>query len=62
MSLEPAGWGTKVTVEADVAPPARPSLWDRLRGRRPPEPVDAEAVLAGALDDLGAAHRRPSIR
>jgi hypothetical protein len=59
VSLEPSGWGTKVTLAAEVAPPPRASLWDRLRGRRPaPVAVDADAVMTAVLDDLGSDSRR----
>src|SRR4051794_35431967 len=70
--LEPAGWGTKVTLEADVARPPEPPrrrLWARLLRRRPlpaPAPAirdeDALTILTGVLDALGRAHHRPFSR
>jgi hypothetical protein len=59
VELEPAGWGTKVTLATEVAPPPRASLWDRLRRRRPePVAVDADAVMTAVLDHLGSDSRR----
>ncbi len=70
--LEPSGWGTKVTLEADVARPPEPpvpGLWARLLRRRAPAPParalcdeDALTVLTGVLDALGRAHHRPFSR
>ena len=97
VALEPAGWGTRVTltarVETDAArgpdaepaaeaqPPPRRRWWWPFGPRRgeapaaapPPEPGRAPtedeadagraaAVLAGVLDDLGAARHRPFSR
>jgi hypothetical protein len=95
VQLEPSGWGTKVTITAELAagepetpaspPPApedvRAGFFARLFGRRraaepveepEPEPVAPEppgldgdraaSILAGVLDDLGAAHHRPFSR
>ena len=76
--LEPAGWGTRVTLTAEPASgddpepepePAR-GLWTRLFRRRPepepappqPDPDDGVATLTGVLDTLGAAHHRPFSR
>ena len=68
VELEPAGWGTKVTLgAAPEAPPAPPApLIARLAfWRRPPGPAPAaevEPVLENALEALGAAQRRPFSR
>jgi hypothetical protein len=76
--LDPAGWGTRVTLTAEpvaaaapvaAAEPAR-GLWARLLRRRParepapppPDPQDGVATLTGVLDTLGAAHHRPFSR
>lgn len=63
--LEPAGWGTRVTLTADVEEQvARLGLWARLRGRKPepPKHPDIERRLAQLLDHLGSAHRKPFSR
>ena len=69
--LEPSGWGTKVTLGADVARPPEPplpGLWARLLRRRPAAPPpavgDDEAllVLTGVLDEIGRARHRPFSR
>jgi hypothetical protein len=63
--LEPAGWGTKVTLTAEVEQEvAKHGFWMRLRGNQPPAPAqdDLEAKLSAVLDDLGSAHRRPFSR
>lgn len=60
--LEPAGWGTRVILTADVA---EATAWPGLlrRFRRPPDPgpspPDLERRLHGLLDALGADHRKP---
>jgi len=64
--LEPAGWGTKVTLTADVEEHvAEVGLWARLRGHKP-EPIsalpDMEGKLTELLDSLGSAHRKPFVR
>ena len=64
--LEPAGWGTKVTLTAEVEEQvAEIGLWARLRGYKP-EAVsqlpDMEAKLTELLDSLGSAHRKPFTR
>jgi hypothetical protein len=64
--LEPAGWGTKVTLTADTEEQvAAQGFWARLRGE--PEPVTGrheqlEERLSEVLDDLGSAHKRPFSR
>ncbi len=68
-ALEPSGWGTRVTLTAEVEElepeVARLGFWARLRGERPPEPPPRpsaegmEAALERLLDDLGSAHRKP---
>ena len=63
--LEPSGWGTKVTLTADVEDVvARQGLWARLRGEPPPAPShpDIEARLGEVLDHLGSAHKKPFAR
>jgi hypothetical protein len=64
--LEPAGWGTKVTLTAEVEEQvAEVGLWARLRGYKP-EPIstlpDMESKLTELLDSLGSAHRKPFVR
>ncbi len=62
--LEIAGWGTKVTLTAELEEEvAELGLLARLRGRRPrpPDGRELERRLARLLEDLGAAHRRPFI-
>lgn len=70
-ALEPSGWGTKVTLTAEVAERERQAaavgFWGRLRGdethRPAPEPfADLEQRLEQLLDSLGAAHRKPFTR
>jgi hypothetical protein len=72
--LEPTGWGTRLTLTAEVEEEvsqlepkvAGLGLWARLRGG-PPPPVPAPApreqdlqrAFERLLDDLGSAHRRP---
>jgi hypothetical protein len=74
-TLEPSGWGTKVTLRAEIEVQvaqieeqvARVGLWARIRGVRlevppPPEPPrteELEQTLERLLDDLGSAHKRP---
>jgi hypothetical protein len=64
--LEPAGWGTKVTLTAEVEElVAEVGLWARLRGYKP-DPIsalpDMESKLTELLDSLGSAHRKPFVR
>jgi hypothetical protein len=63
--LEPAGWGTKVTLTAETEEGVADfGFWSRLWG----EPMMAsrhgnmEAKLESVLDDLGSAHRKPFVR
>jgi hypothetical protein len=74
-TLEPSGWGTKVTLRAEIEEQvrelepqvARIGFWARLRGVEPPAPRapeppphrDLERTLEQLLDDLGSAHRKP---
>jgi hypothetical protein len=63
--LEPAGWGTKVTLTAETEEQvAKAGFWGRLRGA--PEPkqdhVELEEKLSEVLDSLGSAHKRPFSR
>jgi hypothetical protein len=62
--LEPAGWGTKVTLTAETEEQvASVGFWGRLRGG--PEPKsrdDLEERLSEVLDDLGRPHKRPFSR
>jgi hypothetical protein len=63
--LEPAGWGTKVTLTAETEEQvAKAGFWGRLRGA--PEPAsghaELEEKLSKVLDSLGAAHKRPFSR
>ena len=63
--IEPAGWGTKLTLIAEVEEQvADLGFWARVRGEQPPSPRHAgiEERLTGLLDDLGAAHKRPFSR
>jgi hypothetical protein len=63
--LEPAGWGTKLTLTADVEDHvAELGFWARMRGElpAPPKHPDIERKLTDLLDDLGSAHRKPFLR
>jgi hypothetical protein len=63
--LEPSGWGTRVTLTAEVEERvAELGLWARMRGVQlaPPSHGDIERRLEGLLDDLGSAHRKPFSR
>jgi hypothetical protein len=65
VNLEPSGWGTKVTLTAEVEEAvAELGVWARLRGERPPPPrhPDLEERFSALLDDLGSAHRKPFAR
>jgi hypothetical protein len=60
--IEPSGWGTKVTLTAEVEEQvAEVGLWARMRGIEPPAPrhADLERRLESLLDDLGSAHKKP---
>ena len=64
-TIEPAGWGTKLTLTAEVEEQvAELGFWQRVRGEGPPAPrhADIEERLTGLLDDLGSAHKRPFSR
>ena len=63
--LEPAGWGTKVTLTAETEEQvAAQGFWARLRGEGEPETghEQLEERLSEVLDDLGSAHKRPFSR
>jgi hypothetical protein len=64
--LEPAGWGTKLTLTAEVEElVAKVGFWARLRGMKPdsvPRHPDMEQKLTELLDSLGSAHRKPFVR
>jgi hypothetical protein len=64
--LEPAGWGTKLTLTAEVEEQvAEVGLWARLRGASlvsVPKHPDMEQKLTELLDSLGSAHRKPFVR
>ena len=62
--LEPAGWGTKVTLTAETEEQvAKAGFWGRMRT---PEPAarhdELEEKLSEVLDSLGSAHKRPFSR
>jgi hypothetical protein len=61
--LEPAGWGTKLTLTAEVEElVADLGFWARMRGMEPdpiPRHPDMEERLTELLDSLGSAHRKP---
>jgi hypothetical protein len=62
--LEPAGWGTRVTLTAETEEQvARVGFWARLRGtpRRQPD-GQLEERLSEVLDDLAFPHKRPFSR
>jgi hypothetical protein len=64
-TLEPAGWGTKVTLTAEIEEVvATFGFWGRLRGAPGVEPRHdgLEERLNELLDSLGSAHRRPFSR
>ena len=64
-TLEPAGWGTKVTLTAETEEQvATAGFWGRLRGPAQVEPKHAqlEEKLSEVLDSLGSAHKRPFSR
>jgi hypothetical protein len=65
VTLEPAGWGTKVKLTAEVEEQvASVGFWGRLRGTQVDEPQhsDMEDKLGDLLDSLGSAHRKPFTR
>ena len=65
--LEPAGWGTKVTLTAEFEEQvAAYGFWAKLRGgaptAEPPSQESLEERLNELLDSLGSAHKRPFSR
>lgn len=65
--LEPTGWGTKVTLTAEVEEAvASFGVWARLRGGPTPPQAASHSELARRLEELleelGAAHRKPFTR
>jgi hypothetical protein len=62
--LEPAGWGTKVTLTAETEEQvARAGFWGRLRsGQAPAAHAQIEERLSEVLDDLAFPHKRPFSR
>jgi hypothetical protein len=62
--LEPAGWGTKVTLTAETEEQvARAGFWGRLRAPEvAPKHSELEEKLSEVLDTLGSAHKRPFSR
>ena len=63
--LEPAGWGTKVTLTAETEEQvARVGFWGRLRGdgEQPGAHEELEERLSQVLDDLAFPHKRPFSR
>jgi hypothetical protein len=64
-TLEPAGWGTKVTLTAETEEQvAKAGFWGKLRGapETPGEHDELEEKLSEVLDELGSAHKRPFSR
>lgn len=65
VALEPSGWGTKVTLTAEVEEQvAAAGFWGRFRAPPAEEPKhsDMDEKLDGLLDDLGFAHKKPFSR
>jgi hypothetical protein len=65
VTLEPSGWGTKVTLTAEVEEQvAEAGFWGRWRRPEPEETKhpDMEEKLDGLLDHLGFAQKRPFSR
>ena len=62
--LEPAGWGTKVTLTAETEEQvAKAGFWGRIRTPEPAERhAELEEKLSEVLDSLGSAHKRPFSR
>jgi len=63
--IEPTGWGTKLTLTAEVEEQvADAGTWSRPRREDPPPPAhpDLEQKLEALLDDLGGAHKQPFSR
>lgn len=63
-TLEPAGWGTKVTLTAETEERvAAAGFWGRLRKPEAEQRHDElEEKLSEVLDSLGSAHKRPFSR
>ena len=59
--LEPAGWGTKVTLTAETEEQvAKAGFWGRLRGGDAEPPQETlEEKLSEVLDSLAFPHKRP---
>ncbi len=65
VEIEASGWGTKVTLTAEVEDVvARQGVWARLRGHvpEPPPHPDLAARLGDVLDRLGSDHKKPFAR
>jgi hypothetical protein len=61
--LEPAGWGTKVTLTAETEEQvAKVGFWGRMRAPEPAGHGELEEKLSEVLDALGSAHKRPFSR
>ncbi len=62
--LEPAGWGTKVTLTAETEEQvAKAGFWGRIRtAEEPVRHAELEEKLSEVLDTLGSAHKRPFSR
>ena len=61
--LEPAGWGTKVTLTAETEEQvAQAGFWGRLKGPDATQHAELEEKLSEVLDSLGSAHKRPFSR
>ncbi len=64
--LEPAEWGTKVTLTAELEDAvAHRGMWRRRGAERLGQAerrADVERRLSELLDDLGSAHRKPFTR
>lgn len=67
--IESSGWGTKVTLTAEVEEIEQRvpevGFWGRFRAQPPPpppvpavDPKQVEGKLESLLDDLGSAHRK----
>ena len=63
--IESSGWGTRVTLTAEVEEQvAQVGMWARLRGAQPEPPrhPDMERKLEQVLDELGSDHKKPFSR
>jgi hypothetical protein len=61
VSIEPSGWGTTVTLHAEL-PEQEVEPEPQPEPELTPDAQQALLVLDGALDALGAAHHRPFSR